>query len=328
MQEHFTIFSGTASRALAARVAHVLEQPLGACTVARFADGEVSVRLEEPVRGRDVFLIQSTCPPVDEHLIELLTMADACRRSSAARVTAIVPYFGYSRADKRSDCRTGIGASMVAEFLQSAGVDHVITVDLHASQIEGFFRIPVDCLTAVPAIANSMEKTEILQGTAVVSPDEGRLKMAVEYGRRLHAPVAVLHKERNSDQCDITHVIGDVRGRPCLIIDDMITTGTTISEAVSALLKAGARPHITVAATHGVFAPGAFDKLTHTAIQSVIVTDSISPGRATVPHLHVISLAPLLAAAIRRIRAGESLGDLFTHVIHGGLVDEAEQLSA
>ena len=197
MNDSFTIFAGRANVALATSVAVEMGARLGACSVERFPDGELSVRLDEPVRGREVFIIQPTSPPVNDHLIELLAFADACRRASAAHVTAIIPYFGYSRADKRYGRREPITASMVAELLQVVGVNHVVTIDLHAPQIEGFFHIPVDSLTAAPVMVESLRRG-LPADTVVVSPDEGRVCMATEYARLLGAPVAVLHKERAS----------------------------------------------------------------------------------------------------------------------------------
>jgi len=322
MHGNFTILSGTANRSLAAGVSQLLEQPLGACTVERFPDGEIDVCLDEPVRGRDVYLIQSTCPPVDEHLVELFALADACRRASAANVMAIVPYFGYARADKRNGRRAPVTASMVAAVLQTVGIDHLVTLDLHTPQIEGFFHIPVDTLTAVPALCHAVRK-RVPAGAVVVSPDEGRVKMATEYAHRLHTKVVVLHKQRQNGRVTrVTEVIGDVRDRPCLIIDDMISTGGTIAESVDALMKAGARPSMTIVATHGLLVPGARERLSHPAIGEIFVTDSVPAARDAWPQLKIVTLAPLLAAAIRRLAAGESIGDLFSCVIHGGLEED------
>jgi ribose-phosphate pyrophosphokinase len=267
------------------------------------------VRLDEPVRGREVFLVQATAPPVNDHLIELLAFADACRRSAAARITAVVPYFGYARADKRHGRREPITASLVAQLMQTAGVGHVVTLDLHAAQIEGFFHIPVDSLTAVPVLCQALRE-RLPETTVIVSPDTGRVAMATDYAHRLGFPVAVLNKRRSGGiEAAITHVIGDVRGRSCLIIDDMISTGGTVARAVEALLDAGARPDIRVAATHGLFIGEAQAKLDHEAIREVFVTDSVALDQSW-PRLRVVSIAPLLAAAIREVRIGGSLSDL------------------
>lgn len=304
MKDSFTIFAGRANVALATSVAVDMGARLGACSVERFPDGELSVRLDEPVRGRAVFIIQPTSPPVNDHLIELLAFADACRRASAAHITAVLPYFGYSRADKRHGRREPITASMVADLMQAVGVNHLVTIDLHAPQIEGYFHIPVDSLTAAPLMVEEL-RPGLLAKTVVVSPDAGRVRMATEYARLLGAPVAVLHKERASGvETRVTRVVGDVRDRPCLIIDDMISTGGTIAESVEALLDAGARPEMTVAATHGLLLQGAREKLAQSGTREVLVTDTVAPPAHDWPQLRVVSIAPLIASALRRFLAG------------------------
>lgn len=309
------IFHGSASANLAASIAQIMEHPLGRSFVERFPDGEINVRLDEPVRGRDVFVIQSTSPPVSENLFELLAFADACRRSSARSVTAVVPYFGYARSDKRHGRREPIMASMVADLIQTVGIKHLLTVDLHASQIEGFFRIPVDSLSALPVLATAV-KDHLPTDVVVVSPDEGRVKAATEFARWLNTRVAVLHKQRESGTAtNIVRVVGDVQGHACLIIDDIISTGGTIAEAVNALLRAGARAEIYVAATHGVLTNGARERLCHPAIRQVFITDSVPRDHVPWPELKIVSLAPLLAAAIRRLHANESMADLYTRSV-------------
>ena len=300
MNNSFTIFAGRANVALATSVAVEMGARLGACSVERFPDGELSVRLDEPVRGRSVIIIQPTSPPVNDHLIELLAFADACRRASAAHITAVMPYFGYSRADKRHGRREPITASMVAAMMQAVGVNHVVTIDLHAPQIEGFFHIPVDSLTTAPVMVEAL-RPGLPPDIVVVSPDAGRVRMATEYARLLGAPVAVLHKERASGvETRITRLVGDVRDRPCLIIDDMISTGGTIAESVEALLGAGARPEIIVAATHGLLLAGAREKLARAVTREVLVTDTVAPPAHDWPQLRVVSVAPLIASALRR----------------------------
>jgi ribose-phosphate pyrophosphokinase len=307
----FTIFAGTSVPNLANAIAYELGVRLGSSAIEQFPDGETWVGIDEPVRGRDVFIVQSTSPPVNERLVELLAFADACRRAAAQRITAIVPYFGYSRQDKRSGRREPITASMVAEILQAVGVDHVVTVDLHTPQIEGFFHVPVDPLTAVPTLSNALSN-RLAKNTVVVSPDAGRVKMAGEYANRLGLSVVVLHKRREgATKTKVTHVVGEVRDHPCLIIDDMISTGGTIAESIEALLAAGALPEITIAATHGVFVEGCRDKLKHKAVREVLVTDTISRGGEGWPQLKVVSIAPLLASAIRRFAADGSIKDLY-----------------
>ena len=311
MTDNFVLFSGTANPNLGEAVAAELGVRLGACAIERFPDGELSVRLDESVRRREVFLVQPTAPPVNDRLVELLAFADACRRSAAARVTAVVPYFGYARSDQRHGRREPILASLVARLLEAAGVDHIVTLDLHAAQIEGFFDIPVDELTAASTLCGALGG-RLSPGTVVVSPDGGRVAMAIDYSQRLGAPLVVLHKRRTSGtETEVTHVVGDVRDRHCLIIDDMISTGGTIARAVEALLRAGAQPEMTIAATHGLFVGEARAKLGHEAVRQVLVTDTVAVGDPSWPLLRFVSVAPLLAAAIRRILTDGSLGDRF-----------------
>jgi ribose-phosphate pyrophosphokinase len=307
------LFAGPANPALASAIADELGVRTNVCTFGRYPDGEISVRLDEPVRGRDVFVVQPTGPPVNDHLMELLTFADTCRRAAARRITAVVPYFGYARSDKRHGLREPITASLVARMIQTSGIDHVLTLDLHASQIEGFFHIPVDSLTAVPTLCRAL-RDQLPADAVVVSPDAGRVKMATDFANRLNASVVVLHKRRGAArEPEVTHVVGDVRGRACLIIDDMISTAGTIERAVEALIAAGARPEITIAATHGLLLSEARARLGHEAIRRVLVTDTVAAAAADPAWalLQRESIAPLLAAAIRRIQSDGSLGDLF-----------------
>lgn len=261
-----------------------------------------------------MFIVQSTSPPVNEHLVELLAFADACRRSAAASITAIIPYFGYARSDKRHARREPIAASMVAEVLQAVGVDHVVTFDLHSPQIEGFFHIPVDSLTAVPILCKALQN-QLSPDVVVVSPDTGRVKMATDYAQRLNSSVIILHKHRKSGtETAVTRIVGDVRDRPCLIIDDMISTGGTMAQGIAALLDAGARPDITIAATHGLFIGNARDRLDQDCIKAIFVTDTITPQnsqqRSHWHALQVISVAPLITAAIQQFQANGSIHDL------------------
>lgn len=310
MKDDLLIFAGTASADLAASIVRHLGVRLGASSSELFPDGEVSVRLNEPVRGREIFIVQATSPPVNDHLFELLAFADACRRASAETITAIVPYFGYARADKRHSRREPISASVVADLLQTVGITHLVTVDVHTPQLEGFFRIPVDSLTAVPMLVDSM-RNRLPEGVVVVSPDAGRVRMATEFAHRLKTSVVVLHKRRESGtETQVTHLVGDVRGRACLIIDDMISTGGTMAESIEALLSAGARPEITVAATHGLLLDGARETLSHESVREVFVTDTVALKDQAWPQLQVISVAPLIAEAIRRFMTDGSLGDL------------------
>ena len=309
MVSALTIFSGSAHRDLAGSIARLLDVPLGKCTIERFPDGEISVCLGEAVRGREVFIVQPTSPPVNDHLVELLAIIDACRRSAAQRITAVVPYFGYSRSDKRHGRREPITASMVALLLQAVGVDHIVSVDLHAAQIEGFFHTAVDTLTAVPVLSDAL-RSRLRAEAVVVSPDEGRIKMAGLYAQQLGADVAIIHKQRQSGtETRVLRVVGEVRDKPCVIIDDMISTGGTISRSIAALLEAGARPEIYVAATHGLLLPGAREKLSHDSVCGLLVTDTapVEPW----PGLFVVSVAPLIAGAIERLAGRRADGDLF-----------------
>jgi ribose-phosphate pyrophosphokinase len=304
------ILSGTANTALAVSISRELGADVAQSEIKRFPDGEVSVRLLQPVRRKEVFIVQPTSPPVDENLIELLTIADAARRASAASITAIIPYLGYARQDKRHGRRESISASMVADLLQAVGIDHVVAIDLHAPQIEGFFRIPVDTLSGVPVLYETI-RSRLRAGTAVVSPDAGRVPMATEYAAYLNAPVVVLHKRRDSGaETGVTHVVGDVDGRPCLIVDDMISTGGTMAESVDALLKAGAKPDITMAATHGLLLGHAQEKLSRDEIRQVFVTDTVAQPERDWSRLRVVSVAPLIAATIRRFMADRPIGEL------------------
>lgn len=303
------IFAGTANPELAQAIAGCLNMPLGASEVERFPDGEVSIRINESIRRKDVFIIQPTSPPVNDHLVELLTFADACRRSSAASITAIVPYFGYARADKRgSGRREPITASLVAALMQTAGIDHLLTLDLHTPQLEGFFHIPVDSLTAEQPLSQAIA-AEIPGDVVVVSPDAGRVPLATRYAHHLGTSVVVLHKQRKSgSETKVTHIVGDVRARTCLIIDDMISTGGTIAESVEALISAGARAEVYVAATHGLFTGNAAEKLRN--VHRLFVTNTVAVCCDGLPQVRVVSIAPLLATAINRIMYDGSLNQL------------------
>ena len=306
----FVLFGGTAHPELATSVAHELSVRLGACRVKRFPDGEVSVQLLESVRGKEVFVMQPTSPPVNDHLMELLAWADVCRRSAAARVTAIVPYFGYARADKRNCRREPITASMVATIMQASGIDHVLTLDLHTPQVEGFFHIPVDTLTAVPTLCDALRE-RLPEGTVVVSPDAGRVRLATEYAERLRTPLVVLHKRRASGtETQVTHVVGEVQSRPCLLVDDMISTGGTLVESARALRRAGARSPFWVVATHGLLLNGALNRLVEQGVHEVWVTDTIQPVQTDQARLRIVSVAPLIARAIQQFMADGSLAEL------------------
>lgn len=304
------LFAGSASELLARGVERVLHTRFTACTAERFPDGEVAIALEEPVRDREAIILQATCAPVNDHLVELLALVDACRRAAASRIITIMPYFGYARSDRRDGRRTPITASLVASLLQTAGVDQVVTLDIHTPAIEGFFHVPVDNISAVPVLAERL-RTAVPRDAVVVSPDLGAVRLANRYAQ-LELPTAVCHKQRLSGNAvTINRITGDVLGRPCLIVDDMIATGSTIVESVRALRHAGALAEITVAASHAVFVSGAVEKLQQAGVRTLVVTDSIAPT----PHSgalqpQVVSVAPLVATAIRRLLEGGSLREL------------------
>jgi ribose-phosphate pyrophosphokinase len=291
------IIPGSAHPAMAADIAGLLDAPLVPVHLERFPDGELSVELRNAVRGLTAVVVQPTGPPVDANLVELLALADACRRAAAERVIAVVPYLGYARGDRRHGRNEPIMASLTARLLETAGVTHLLAVDLHAPQIEGFFQIPVDDLSPFSALLAAIS-ADLPADVVVVSPDLGRLGLATRYADELHTSAAVVHKRRLSGrESRALQVIGDVRDRPCLIVDDMITTGGTIAGCIGALLESGARAEILVAATHGLFVAGAEDRLRHPAIRRLWVTDTL-PQRGTTT-TSVVPVAPLIADALR-----------------------------
>jgi len=306
--EECLILGGTAHPALAAAMASEAGIRVGACAIERFPDGEIFVRLLEPVRQREIFLVQPLAPPVNDHLVELLIMADACRRAAARHITAVIPYLGYSRSDRRHGGREAISCSMLAALLETVGINHVISMDLHAPQIEGFFHVPFDCLTAVPTMCQALEKQLPSGRLTIVSPDAGRVAMASAYAHHLDAPVAVLHKRRTGPaETFVTHLTGDVRNTHCLIIDDMISTGGTIATAADVLGKAGALPGMMAAVTHGLLLPGARERLSGAGIAHLFVTNTLTLSVFDSPQLHVVSVAQLFAQTLRQFIADGSL---------------------
>jgi ribose-phosphate pyrophosphokinase len=299
MNQEFLMVSGSANQELALAVARLLHVEPVRCRVERFPDTEINLELLEPVRDRRVFIVQSSSPPVDAHVMEAFAIADACRREGASGITWIAPYFGYARSDKRKGRRTALMGRLVADFAEHAGVDQIIAVDLHSPQVEGFFRIPVDNLSAVPALAGALRE-QVEAGSVIVSPDTGGTKLASAYGAALGFPVVVLHKERlDGAKSVVTRIAGEVRGKACVIVDDMISTGGTVRKAIEALLHAGAGERVIVAATHPVFTAEARENLDHPAIKQITVADSIPVATDVWPRVKTVSLAPLLAAAIR-----------------------------
>lgn len=303
--------AGTANVPLAQSIAGILEKSLGVCRVERFPDGEVAVEIGDSVRGKDVFLLQPTCSPVNDHLMELLAMADACRRAAAARITAIIPYFGYARSDKRGGRRSPVTARTVADLIEAVGIDHVVTLDAHTPQLEGYFHIPIDDLSAIDVLCDA-QRQQLQPETVIVSPDLGGISRAVKVAERLGMSTAICVKRRlDGRSVTVTQMIGDVRNRPCCIVDDMIATGGTIAEAIKALRAAGAREPISVAATHAVLVPGARELLANSGVQVLTLTDSIDVKEGGQPSIHVATVAPRLAEVVRRLSAGESLRDLY-----------------
>jgi ribose-phosphate pyrophosphokinase len=305
---------GSSVPGLGREVARLLGVPLLGRRIDRFPDGEVYVQLSESVRGRDAYVLQSTCMPVNEHLFELLVLLDTLRRASAARITVVMPYYAYARQDRKSTGREPITAKLVANLLAAAGANRVVALDLHSPAIQGFFDIGMDHLQAAPLLATYL-RGRIPRDAVIVSPDTGGVKRADFFARLLDLPIAILHKRRASArEVAIAAVVGDVRGKTPIIVDDIIATGSTIVQAVDTLLREGAAAGVWVVATHGVLAGDAPRLLNHAAIRQVVVTDSIPipPAvRQTLPHLHVVSVAELLAAAIRRLHSGQSLSELF-----------------
>lgn len=306
------VFSGNAHPALAEEIARHLGLDCAEMEVSRFPDGETRVKIDESIRGMDAFVVQPTCPPVNENLVELLVITDALKRASAGRITAVVPYFGYSRQDKKAAGREPITARMVADLMTTVGVDRMITVDLHSAQVQGFFGFPVDHLTAVNVLARYMAGKHIEQ-LVVVSPDAGRVKLATQYSSRLDAPVAIIHKRRLSpEDPEVLHVVGDIRGRTPVVIDDMITTGGTIDRTVTALLDGGARPEIYVMATHPVLVGQSIEYLSRPAIKEVIATNTIPiPPEKRLDKITVVGIASLIGEAIRSVHTDTSVSRLF-----------------
>jgi ribose-phosphate pyrophosphokinase len=309
MNDRMTVFAGPASPRLGAEVCEILRLTPAVYECRRFPDGEILIDVQESVRGRDVFLIQATSPPVEEHLMELLLLADACRRAGAGRLTAVVPYFGYARQDRRSG-RRPLGARVAASALSTGGFDRIMLIDAHTPAIEGFFEIPIDHLTAVPLLARATAPA-IREKSVVVAPDLGAVKLAREYARILRTPMAFVHKSRlDGEEVEAHGVIGDVHGRHPIVVDDMLSTGGTIEAAVGALREAGALEPTTVTVTHALVVGRAREILERLPLARLIATNTVSRTTRPVPHLEITSVASLLATAIRRNHRDESLADL------------------
>jgi len=305
------LISGTAHRALSERIAENLGQPLADVQVTAFPDGETFVKINENIRGEDVFIIQPSCPPTNHNIMELLIMVDAARRASAERITAVMPFFGYARQDRKDQPRVPITAKLVANLLTSAGVNRVLTMDLHAPQIQGFFDIPVDHLYAKSVLIGYLrERHPDTSNLTVVSPDVGGVKMARSYADALGAELAIVAKHRvNATRVEAMNVIGDVEGRDVLLVDDMTETAGTLMAAVEILHKNGAK-RIFAGVSHAVLGELAHERISKANIEEVITTDSVP--QAAGPKVHVVGIAPLLGEAIRRIHEGHSITSLFT----------------
>jgi ribose-phosphate pyrophosphokinase len=308
------VFSGRANVPLAEKIAHCLGDPLGKITLQNFPDGEVWCRIEEDVRGRDVFVVQPTCPPVNENLMELLIMLDSFKRASAARVTAVLPYYGYARQDRKDIGRVPITAKLVADVLTAAGVDRVLCLDLHAAQVQGFFNIPVDHLHASPVISDYIRTLRIPpEDFVVLSPDEGSIKRVLAYQKRLGGAIAIVDKRRSSaTETQQANLIGaTLENKVAVIFDDMISTAGSVVGAVHVARHNGAR-EIIACATHGVLCGTAISRLKESPLRQLVITDSIPlPPEKQLPRIKVLSVAPLLADAIKRIHFNESVSKLF-----------------
>ena len=307
------LFSGNANRELAEEIAHGLGTKLGAARLSRFSDGEMFCQIEENVRGVHSYVIQPTCSPVNDNLIELLIMVDALRRASAGSITAVLPYYGYARQDRKMAPRTPISSRLVADLLQVAGVSRVLCVDLHAAQIQGFFTVPFDHLFALPVFLEDYLRKTFDQRAVFVSPDAGGVERARAYSKRLGASLAIIDKRRaRANESEVMHLIGDVKDRECIIVDDLIDTGGTLCNAARAVMDKGAR-RVVACATHGVFSGPALQRINESPLDEVVVTNSIPPARdgTRSPKIKYLSIARLLAEAIRRIDANDSVSSLF-----------------
>ncbi|MDD2501813.1 MAG: ribose-phosphate pyrophosphokinase [Geobacter sp.] len=313
MYDKIRVFSGNSNLNLAQKICDALGVPLGNAGVKTFSDGEVMVEIGENVRGRDVYVVQSTCAPTNNNLMELLVMTDALKRASAATITAVIPYYGYARQDRKAAPRTPISAKLVADLVTTAGVDRVVTIDLHAAQIQGFFNIPVDNLYAAPVILNHLKERFAGQDIVMVTPDAGGTERARGFAKRLQCPMALIDKRRTGPNvAEVMHLIGDVKGKIAIILDDMIDTAGTLTQAAGALKQNGAAM-IYAAATHGVLSGPAIDRINGSVIEEVLLTDTIPLGERAdrTSKIKVLSVAPLLAEAIRRIHEDESVSSLF-----------------
>jgi ribose-phosphate pyrophosphokinase len=306
------LFTGNANRDLAVEIARVLDTPLGEARVTRFSDAETFCEIRENVRGLDTYVIQPTCNPVNDNLMELLIMCDALRRASAAGITAVIPYYGYARQDRKVAPRTPITSKLVADLLVAAGITRVVCVDLHAGQIQGFFNIPSDHLYALPVFLEYL-KSRFDREAVFIAPDAGGVERTRAYSKRLDAQLAIVDKRRErANVSEVMHVIGDVQGRDCIIVDDLIDTAGTLCNAARAVMDRGAK-RVVACATHGVLSGPAIQRITDSPLEEVIVTNSIplSPAAVACKKIKTVSIAHLLGEAIRRIHNSDSVSSLF-----------------
>lgn len=307
-----TLLTGSSNAALASSIASALGTRLGACLTQPFPDGELYVELRESVRDHDVFIVQPTSLPVADHLLELLLLADAARRAGAGRLTAVIPYYGYARQDRRANGREPIGARLIADLLGTGGIGRVVVADLHAAANEALFPMPVEHVSAVPLLAQALQPAAAT--AVIVAPDLGAVRLAEQYSRLLDRPMASIHKARlGPESVAVRQLIGDVRDRTPIIVDDMVSTGHTVAAAVRALLAAGCTPDITVAITHGLFASGIEEVLAGLPIGRIVTTDTVAQHADLPLPITVASVAPLLAEAIGHLHRGESLSSVLVH---------------
>ena len=307
------ILSGNSNKPLAEAIAACLHLPLARATVRRFADMEIFVEIQENVRGEDVYIIQSTSFPANDNMMELLIIIDALKRSSAKRITAVIPYYGYARQDRRPGPRTPISAKLVADIITTAGADRVLTLDLHAAQIQGFFNIPTDNLFAAPVMVRDIEERFDLKNLVIVSPDVGGVVRARGLAKRIGASLAIVDKRRERPGvAEVMNVIGEVEGARCILIDDIVDSGGTLCNAADALLEKGAT-EVMAYLTHGVLSGGAVARIASSALKTLVITDSIQPTEAVrvASNIRVLSIAPLLAEAIKRTANEQSVSSLF-----------------
>ena len=313
MRVGLKLFAGNSNPKLAEAIARWMGIPTGAAMVSAFSDGEIQVEFRENVRGMDVFFIQSTCRPVNDHILELLVMIDALKMASTSRITAVIPYYGYSRQDRKVASRAPITAKLIANLITAAGADRVLTIDLHAGQIQGFFDIPVDNLYAAVTLSEAIKNNHLANESMVVSPDAGGVERARDFAKRLGSSLAIIDKRRaKPNEAEVMHVIGDVEGKDCIVVDDMVDTAGTLVKGAVALQNAGARK-IYACCTHAVLSCDVVNKINSSPIERVYVTDTIPLDEkvAACPKLQVQSMAPLLGEAISRIHREVSLSELF-----------------